>query len=97
MKYWLFLLIFAPFFASTQDTIQWNFEWKTDSLSNPVWNVDPFGNLIISEKDKLKKFDSLGTQKFVQSNKDFGVISSVDPSNPMKTLIFSEQHILRIT
>lgn len=94
MRYLLFFLIFIPFSAAAQDSIQWNFEWKTDSLSNPVWNVDPFGNLIVSEKDKLKKFDSLGTQKFVQSNKYFGAISSVDPSNPMKTLVFSEQQQL---
>lgn len=94
MKHFLIFLVFLPFFGAGQDTIQWNFEWKTDSLSNPIWNVDPFGNLIVSEKDKLKKFDSLGTQKFVQSNKYFGVISSVDPSNPMKTLIFSDQQQL---
>jgi hypothetical protein len=94
MRYLLFFLVFIPFSAAAQDSIQWNFEWKTDSLSNPVWNVDPFGNLIVSEKDKLKKFDSLGTQKFVQSNKYFGAISSVDPSNPMKTLVFSEQQQL---
>lgn len=94
MKQWLFFFIFFPFCGFSQDTIQWNFEWKTDSLANPVWNVDPFGNLIVSEKDKLRKFDSLGTQKFVQSNKYFGVISSIDPSNPMKTLVFSEQQQL---
>jgi hypothetical protein len=94
MRYLLFFLVFIPFLVASQDTIKWNFEWKTDSLSNPVWNVDPFGNLIVSEKDKLKKFDSLGTQKFVQSNKYFGAISSVDPSNPMKTLVFSEQQQL---
>jgi hypothetical protein len=94
MRYFLFFLVFIPCSAAAQDYIKWNFEWKTDSLSNPVWNVDPFGNLIVSEKDKLKKFDSLGTQKFVQSNKYFGAISSVDPSNPMKTLVFSEQQQL---
>lgn len=94
MKRLFFFLFFGSFCSFSQDRIQWNFEWKTDSLSNPIWNVDPFGNLIVSEKDKLKKFDSLGTQKFVQSNKYFGVISSVDPSNPMKTMVFSEQQQL---
>jgi hypothetical protein len=94
MKRLFFFLFFGSFCGYAQDTIQWNFEWKTDSLSNPIWNVDPFGNLIVSEKDKLKKFDSLGTQKFVQSNKYFGVISSIDPSNPMKTMVFSEQQQL---
>ncbi len=94
MKRLFFFMFFASFCSFSQDTIQWNFEWKTDSLSNPIWNVDPFGNLIVSEKDKLKKFDSLGMQKFVQSNKYFGVISSIDPSNPMKTMVFSEQQQL---
>lgn len=93
--YRLLLLVFLfPFLCKAQAEIQWHFEWKSDSLSNPVWNVDPFGNLIVSEKEKLTKFDSLGVQKFVQSNKYFGSITSIDPSNPMKTLVFSEQQQL---
>lgn len=87
----LLILWLLPAFAQAQDTIAWELKWEISPLVAPVWNVDPFGNLIVSEKDNLRKFDSTGTQKFVQSSKHLGVISSIDPTNPMKTLIFSEQ------
>lgn len=90
----LFLLLFIPVFSQAQDSIAWNLRWETGPLVTPVWNVDTFGNLIVSEKDNLKKYDSTGVQKFVQSSKYLGVISSIDPTNPMKTLIFSEQQQL---
>ncbi len=85
------MLLLCPFFAKAQDTLAWTVKWEIAPLVAPVWNVDAFGNLIVSEKDNLRKFDSTGTQKFMQSSKHLGVISSIDPSNPMKTLIFSEQ------
>lgn len=94
MKSILLILLLLPFASKAQDSLSWNFKWKIDSLSNPVWNADGFGNLIVSEKDMLKKFDSTGVQKFVQSSKHLGAISSIDPSNPMKMLIFSEQQQL---
>lgn len=91
MKLLLGILLFFPVLAFSQDSLAWSLKWEITPLVTPVWNVDGFGNLIVSEKDNLKKFDSTGLQKFVQSSKHLGVISSIDPSNPMKTLIFSEQ------
>lgn len=92
MKRLFFIWIFFPLAAfSQQEDLSWDLKWETAPFMAPVWNVDSFGNLIISEKDNLRKFDSTGVQKFIQSSKYLGVISSIDPSNPMKTLIFSEQ------
>lgn len=93
MKGFLLLCLIFPLFLSAQDSIVWNLDWKID-VKNPIWNIDTFGNLIISEGDKLQKYDSTGKQKFSQSNKNWGNISSIDPSNPMKVLIFSEDQQL---
>jgi hypothetical protein len=94
MKTLFFILILFPLISVSQDSIVWNFKWETEILQNPVWNIDSFENLIVSEKDNLKKYDSLGVKKFTQSNKLFGTISLIDPSNLMKILLFSEQQQL---
>ena len=93
MKQIVLLLLIFPFLAHSQqkDSIAWRLDWEITPLVSPVWQADPFGNLIIGEKDQLTKYDSTGVRKFVQSSKYLGVISAIDPSNPMKTLIFSEQ------
>jgi hypothetical protein len=91
MKHWIFWLIFFPFMLAAQDSLHWEKEWEIKTMPNATWNVDPFGNLIVCEKESIRKLDSTGFQKFIQSGKYLGAISSIDPSNPMKTLIFSEQ------
>jgi len=96
MKQICFLFFILPFLAAAQaqDSIAWRLDWEIAPLVNPVWQVDAFGNLIIGEKDQLTKYDSTGVRKFIQSSKHLGTISAIDPSNPMKTLIFSEQQQL---
>jgi hypothetical protein len=93
MKSLLLLFLLLPVFLSAQDSIVWKLDWAINS-ENSVWNIDTFGNLIVSDGDKMQKFDSLGTAVFSQSNKNWGNISSIDPSNPMKILIFSEDQQL---
>ena len=91
MKLKVLLFLFAPFFCWSQDSIAWKLHWELKELTSPIWNIDAFGNIILAEKDNIRKLDSTGRQLFVQSSKNLGVISSIDPSNPMKTLVFSEQ------
>lgn len=91
MKFTVLILLFAPIFCWSQDSINWIFNWELKELTSPIWNVDAFGNIVLAEKDNIRKLDSTGRQLFIQSSKNLGVISSIDPSNPMKTLVFSEQ------
>ena len=93
MKILLLLCLIFPVFSFAQDSIVWNLDWKINA-ENAVWNVDSFGNLILSDGSKLQKFDSLGNPNFSQSSRNLGNISSIDPSNPMKVLIFSEDQQL---
>lgn len=93
MKSLLLLCLMLPVFLSAQDSLVWKLEWAIN-VENKVWNLDTFGNLILSDGDKLQKFDSIGVQTFSQSNKHWGNISSIDASNPMKILIFSEDQQL---
>lgn len=92
MMKWLFMgCCFVSCFMRAQDSLAWQPLWALDISQNAAWQADPFGNLFLSEKDQLRKYDSLGQQRAVQSSKFLGSISRVDPSNPMKTLLFSEQ------
>jgi hypothetical protein len=78
-------------FVFVQESIVWEAHWEIAKNSISSWNVDSFGNLLVAEKDKIKKLDSTGNLIFVQSNKYFGQISYIDTRNPMKILLFSEQ------
>jgi hypothetical protein len=89
---WLFVCFcFFSTFLHAQDSLSWQLQWQLEISPSASWQVDPFGNLFLSEKDQLRKYDSLGHERAVQSSKFLGSISRVDPSNPMKTLLFSEQ------
>ncbi|MBI1837116.1 MAG: hypothetical protein HYR91_07605 [Flavobacteriia bacterium] len=59
--------------------------------SNSVWNVDVLGNVYVTKNDLLQKFDSVGILKFSQSQKSIGKISSIQPINTMKLIVFSEE------
>ncbi len=93
MKSLLLICMMVPVFLAAQDSIAWKLDWKVE-VKQPVWNVDTFGNLYVSNGDQLQKFDSAGVQTFSQSNKHWGSVSSIDPSNPMKILVFSEDQQL---
>lgn len=81
-------------FIFGQESLQWTKRWSVAAETNSNWRVNALGNLLISEKDELKKIDSLGVQTFQQSTKSFGEIRLIDPMNPMKTLIFSQEQQL---
>lgn len=88
------IFIFICVQAFTQDSLYWKKSWQL-TTNTTAWNVDSFGNLIISEKDKLQKIDSSGKVTFTQSSKYAGEIQQIDPRNPMKILLFSvEQQLI---
>ncbi len=49
---------------------------------------DHIGNFYVLHQETLTKYDSLGTKSYTYSNLQYGNISHVDVSNPLKILIF---------
>jgi hypothetical protein len=91
-KYIAFLLLlFASCNLIAQDSIVMVYQRTIACSKNFVWDVDNLGNLFLTEKDQISKFNSEGEKMFSQSLKKYGKISSVDVRNPMKIILFSEQ------
>lgn len=59
-----------------------------------VWNIDNLGNVYVLQGSSMVKLDSTGKQRYVQSIKSLGEISSINPINSMKILLFSEEQQL---
>jgi hypothetical protein len=84
-----FILVNSCF---SQDTIySWeeNFSVSENTISG--WNIDAFGNLIISNTSSLIKYNSGGEIIYKISSKSFGEIKQVVPITPLKIVLFSEQ------
>jgi hypothetical protein len=75
-----------------QDSI---FSWKENFriVENTIsgWNVDAFGNLIVSNSSSLNKYNSDGELSYRISSKSFGEIKQIIPITPLKIVLFSEQ------
>jgi hypothetical protein len=62
---------------------------------NEVWSTDILGNVYVTNRKAIEKYDSTGVQKFSQSVKSFGKVAEIRPVNTMKLVLFSEdQQIL---
>lgn len=75
-----------------QDSIySWkeNFHISENTISG--WNIDAFGNLIISNTSSLIKYNAEGTVSYKISSKSFGEIKQIVPITPLKIVLFSEQ------
>jgi hypothetical protein len=85
------LLINLSFVSVAQSKYEWieKSAYKIDS--NHIWTVDVLGNIYISKKEVIQKFDSIGNFKFSQSQKSFGRLSSIQVVNTMKLIVFSEE------
>jgi hypothetical protein len=60
-----------------------------------VWSTDILGNVYVTNRKAIDKYDSTGIQKFSQSVKSFGKVAEIRPVNTMKLVLFSEdQQIL---
>lgn len=57
---------------------------------NAVWTVDGLENIIISERDRLTKYDKNGKLLFEQSQKSLGRFDKVELVNSLKSYGFSE-------
>lgn len=73
--------------------------WKPEGEyaigKNEVWSTDILGNVYLTDRKVIEKYDSTGIQKFSQSVKSFGKVTEIRPVNTMKLVLFSEdQQIL---
>jgi hypothetical protein len=59
--------------------------------SSDIWTADVFGNIYITKKEVIEKYDSIGNFKFSQSQKSIGRLSSIQTINTMKLIVFSEE------
>lgn len=61
---------------------------------NAVWTVDGLENIIVSERDRLTKYDKKGKLLFEQSQKSLGRFDEVGLVNSLKLYGFSESQQL---
>lgn len=79
------------FALMAQPKFQWieKATYKIDSVDN--WTADLLGNVYISKRELIQKYDSIGKFKFSQSQKSVGRVSSIQAINTMKMIVFSEE------
>lgn len=63
---------------------------KSISVSSNSFTTDNLGNIYIINGTTLSKYDSEGNLLKSYSNKNYGNISSMDVTNPMKLIVFYE-------
>lgn len=86
-RYILSLVAVLPFSLMSQ-TLS---EIHMYSISeNAVWTVDGLENIIISERDRLTKYDKNGKLLFEQSQKSLGRFDKIELINSLKFYGFSE-------
>lgn len=92
-----FLICFAGH-AQPGDSIirsSWKLEGEYSIGDNEVWSTDILGNVYLTDRKVIRKYDSTSVQKFSQSVKSFGKVTEIRPVNTMKLVLFSEdQQIL---
>ena len=86
-----FLVLIQPVFAQDSLSYTWVKRGSYSIEPKDVWAVDELGNLYISQKNALNKYDSTGLLKFSQSIKSFGKMRQLIPINSMKLVYFSEE------
>lgn len=87
----IFFLLIASVFFSCPAFTQILAEVKTYPIpEDAVWTVDGLENIIISEKDRLTKYDKNGKMLFEQSVKQFGRYNKIGLVNSLKIYGFSE-------
>jgi len=86
----LFLSISINYFSFCQNL---TFKKLNDFpiLVEEVWAVDGIGNVIVSNRDQLKKYSPDGKVLFEQSQKSFGRLDKIESMNTLKFVAFSSQ------
>ena len=84
----LIILLVAPFLAAAQG------DWKklaTVDIGEAAFATDNIGQLYSVEGDMLKRFNQEGKLQYNYNNKTFGNISFVDPTNPLRVVVFYKE------
>lgn len=91
MKGLLNIIFVATYLCSFPVFSQTLTEVKVYPISEEaVWTVDGLENIIISDRDRLTKFDKNGKLLFEQSQKAYGRFDKVEMVNSLKMYAFSE-------
>jgi len=77
--------------VSFSQEIEWKLVQDFPIEKDEVWAVGAIGNVIITKKDQLTKYDNNGKVLFEQSQKSFGRLDKIEPINALKFVAFSEQ------
>lgn len=75
----------------SQERLEWDLKTTYSIDSSDIWAIDVLGNTYITKKEVIHKYDSIGVLKFSQSQKSIGRLSSLQPINTMKLVVFSEE------
>ena len=70
--------LFFGFAVIAQDSIVWKEKAKFSIDTNDIWASDVLGNVYVTKKELIQKYDSTGVLKFSQSQKAIGRLSSLD-------------------
>jgi hypothetical protein len=89
------ILVCSVFFTVTHLFSQELTELKTYPVSQQAtWMVDGLENIIVSDRDRLTKYDKNGKLLFEQSQKSIGRIDKIELVNSLKIYGFSENQQL---
>lgn len=87
------LFVSLSFAGMSQDSLDYSWSevssFELDSLSS--WNIDRLENHYVSDGNTITKLDSDGEIRFTQSVRFSGGVSSLEPINTMKVILFSQE------
>lgn len=64
-------------------------EWEIGD--DEIWTTDVLGNVLLTKKNLIQKYDSAGVLKYSQSIRSFGRLQDIQAVNSMKIVAFSEE------
>ena len=77
------------------DSTEQNGEWKALHSwgigSDEIWTTDVLGNVLLTKKNLIQKFDSTGVLKYSQSIRSFGRLKDIQTVNSMRIIAFSKE------
>lgn len=85
------IIVLFSGFTQNEDTLDWIKKGEFAIDKNDIWSVDVLGNVYITRKNVITKYDSIGLVKFTQSIKSLGHLKVIRSINTMKLLTFSEE------
>lgn len=86
----IFYVLFTFSFLG-QDSLSWTKMKEYSIAEDEVWNVDLIGNVYLTYRKEIQKYDTTGRLMFKQSIKSIGKIADIESINAMKVVVFSEE------